>query len=322
MPDSSNRPGPVALIAYRGLCAFEYGIAAELFLLKRPELGVPWYRVRIVAGEPGPLTGSGGVRVQADAGLDALARARLIVMPGWRDTAERPPEPLLAALRAAARRGARFFSICGGAFVLGHAGLLDGRRATTHWMQVDRLRAAFPTCRVEADALYVEDGGIVTSAGSAAGIDAGLHVIRVDYGAEIANKVARRLVMSPHREGGQAQFVEAPVSLRPGQSVGPALDWARARLHRPVSVAGLAAAAGMSRRTFLRRFEEALGAPPRRWLEGERIARARGLLESTPLALADVARQCGYRSPETFRVAFRRVVGTGPAAWRDRFTRN
>jgi len=228
---------------------------------------------------------------------------------------------LAPVLVRAVERGARVLTICSGAFVLGHAGLLDGRRATTHWRYINELRERFPAVQVEDDVLYVEDGPLITSAGSAAGIDAGLHLIRQDFGTEVANRVARRLVMPAHREGGQAQYVETPVAPRPGRTLAPVLDWARARLDTPLSVDTLAARAAMSPRTFLRRFEATVGTPPHAWLQHERMARARALLEGGALPLAQVAEQCGYASGETFRAAFRRVVGVAPGAYRARFGR-
>jgi len=314
-------PGLVAVLAYDGLCTFEYGIAIELFDLDRPELGVPWYACRIVGVDGRLARGSGGVQVRAHAGVGALRHARTIVVPGWRDRAERPPEPLLRELRRAVGRGARVLTICSGAFVLGHAGLLDGRRATTHWRYVAELRARFPRAAVEDDRLYVEDGPLITSAGSAAGIDAGLHLIRRDFGARVANTVARRLVMPPHREGGQAQYVQAPVAPRPGRALAPVLDWARARLHAPIPIDALAERAAMSPRTFLRRFEAAVGTSPLAWLQRERMARARELLETGAMPVAQVAGACGYGSPETVRAAFRRNVGVPPGAYRARFGR-
>jgi AraC family transcriptional regulator, transcriptional activator FtrA len=314
-------PGIVAVLAYNGLCTFEYGIAIELFQLARPELGVRWYTCRIVGVDGREARGSGGVSVRAEAGPAALRRARTIVVPGWRDRTEPPPEPLRRELVRAVERGARVLTICSGAFVLGHAGLLDGRRATTHWRYINELRERFPAVQVEDDVLYVEDGPLITSAGSAAGIDAGLHLIRQDFGTEVANRVARRLVMPAHREGGQAQYVETPVAPRPGRTLAPVLDWARARLDTPLSMDTLAARAAMSPRTFLRRFEATVGTSPHAWLQHERMARARALLEGGALPLAQVAEQCGYASGETFRAAFRRVVGVAPGAYRARFGR-
>ena len=313
-----KKPGIAAILAYDGLATFEYGIAWELFGLERPELDVPWYDCRVVSIEGRRVRGGGGVIVEANAGIELLRRARTIVIPGWRRL-ERPPEPVLAALRAAAKRGARLMSICSGAFMLGYAGLLDGRRATTHWRYTAELAALFPAVQVENDVLYVDEGNILTSAGSAAGMDVGLHLIRRDHGARIANMVARRMVMPPHREGGQAQYVETPVSIRPGRSIGQTLDWARTRLNEPLAISDLAHRAAMSPRTFLRQFTATVGMSPNAWLQRERIGRARTLMETTSLGLAEIAVQCGYGSLETFRVAFRRNVGAAPGAYRQRF---
>jgi AraC family transcriptional activator FtrA len=226
---------------------------------------------------------------------------------------------LVAALRRASDRGARLLSICSGAFLLAAAGLLDGKRATTHWLYADDFKRLFPGVVFEDDVLYVDEGQIITSAGSAAGIDACLHLVRRDFGASVANTVARRMVIPPHREGGQAQYVEAPVALRPGRTISGALDYARQRLDRPIEIRELVARAAMSERTFLRRFKDSVGMTPNTWLQRERMARARDLLETTAMTHADIAGQCGYDSPETFRVAFRRIVGVSPGAYRARF---
>jgi AraC family transcriptional activator FtrA len=204
-------------------------------------------------------------------------------------------------------------------FVLAAAGLLDGRRATTHWRHIADLRRLYPRIRVEEDVLYVDEGDVITSAGSAAGIDACLHLVRRDFGSRVANTVARRLVMPPHRDGGQTQYVSAPVQERPGRTIGEAMDWARRRLAEPLEIGMLADHVGISERTFLRRFRESVGMTPMAWLQRERMFRARELLEATDLPLGDTAEQCGYQSLETFRVAFKRIVGTPPAAYRSRF---
>jgi AraC family transcriptional regulator, transcriptional activator FtrA len=315
---STNTP-LLALVAYQGLRTFEYSIAADLFATERGYLGVNWYRTIVVSPDRGRLSGVGGVQVQTDQPFEAIAQAHTVVLPGWRDVNEPPPERLLEALRAAAKRRARIVCLCSGAFVLAATGLLDGKRATTHWLFADVFQRRFPHIQYQSDVLYVDEGPFITSAGSAAGLDACLHLVRRDFGAAVANTVARRMVAAPHREGGQAQYVEAPVALRAGRGVGPAMDWARARLHEPLAIGELAERSAMSQRTFLRRFTEAAGMTPNAWLQQERIARARRLLEQHGLPLADVASQCGYESPETFRAAFRRLVGVAPAAYRTRF---
>ncbi|WP_316177504.1 MULTISPECIES: transcriptional regulator FtrA [unclassified Bradyrhizobium] len=318
---SSHRqdPGLVAVIAYDGLCTFEFGIAVEVFGLPRPEFDFSWYRFKVVSAEGRRSRAIGGIVVEAGAPLSRLKDARTIIVPGWRDRTERPPERLLRAISQAAARGARCLSICSGVFVLAAAGLLDGKRATTHWRHIPDLKRLYPRIQVEEDTLYVDEGNVITSAGSAAGIDACLHLVRRDFGSKVANTVARRLVMPPHRDGGQAQYVVAPVQARPGRTIGEVMDWARARLAQPIAISAMAKRAGMSERTLLRSFKDSTGASPAAWLQQERMARARELLETATLSLADISAQCGYRSLETFRVAFRRIVGTSPAAYRRRF---
>lgn len=314
------QPNLLALVAYDGLRTFEYAIAADLFGTARPGLGVPWYRTVVVSAERGRLRGVGGMEVRPTAPFEAIHRAHTIVLPGWRDVAETPPPRLLQAVQAAARRGARLLSLCSGAFVLGSAGLLDGRRATTHWLFADEFRRRFPAARYEPDVLYVDEGALITSAGSAAGLDACLHLVRRDLGARVANTVARRMVVAPHREGGQAQYVEAPVATRSGRGIGRTMDWARAHLHQPLGVAELAERSAMSGRSFLRHFQAATGQAPLAWLQQQRINRARQLLEAEPAITGEeLAVQCGYASVETFRAAFRRVAGVAPATYRARF---
>src|SRR6516225_601114 len=201
----------VVVLAYDRLCTFEFGCAVELFALARPELGVPWYEFAVCTLERGPLRAAGGIEVRVRRPLRLLDSADTIVIPGWRDPAEAPPPALLAMLRRAAARGARLCSICSGVFVLAAAGVLDGCRATTHWRYVAQLAARYPRIRVEPNALYVDEGRVLTSAGSAAGLDMLLHLVRRDHGSAVANRVAQRLVVPPHREGGQAQFVPRPM---------------------------------------------------------------------------------------------------------------
>ena len=312
-------PGLVAILAYDGLCTFEFGIAVEIFGLPRPEFEFPWYRHCIVGLDDGPMRAMGGIQVLADAGLERLAEARTIIIPGWRDRAEAPPERLLTALHEAHERGARLVSICSGVFVLAASGLLDGRRATTHWRYAEELARRFPAIDVDPDVLYVDAGLLISSAGSAAGIDACLHLVARDFGTQVANSVARRLVMSPQRAGGQAQFIPAPVARAPRNDLSALMQWARQHLHEPLEVSQLARRAAMSERTFLRRFTEATGMTPKAWLQHERLARARELLESGTDGSERIAELCGFRSVESFRVAFRNAVGLPPSAYRERF---
>jgi AraC family transcriptional activator FtrA len=314
-----DAPGLVAILAYDGLCTFEFGIAIEIFALPRPEFAFAWYRHSIVAVDQGPLRATGGFMVSADAGYEALTEARTIVIPGWRSRDELPPQALLDALRQAHERGARLLSICSGVFVLAAAGLLDGKRATTHWRYCDELARRFPAIVVDPAVLYVDSGQVITSAGSAAGIDACLHLVERDFGAHVSNTVARRLVMAPLRAGGQAQFIAAPVAQAPRHDLAAVLEWARERLGETLTVPQMAAKALMSERTFLRRFKDATGMTPKSWLQHERMARARSLLETSALDTEQVAQRCGFASAESFRVAFRKAVGLAPSFYRERF---
>ncbi|PTQ12711.1 transcriptional regulator FtrA [Sphingomonas oleivorans] len=317
----SPAPDPlVVAIAYDGLCTFEFGVAVEIFGLPRPEMGEHWYRFAVAAIEPGELRATGGVRMVADGGLDLVDRAGTVIVPGWRGVDEPVPDRLIAALRKAHARRARILSICSGVFVLAAAGLLSGKRATTHWRYAERLQAHYPAIRVEPDVLYVDEGDVLTSAGSAAGIDLCLHLVRRDFGTEAANKVARRLVLPPHRDGGQAQFVERAVAM-PHESarIAPLLDRMRQDIKGDHRLEGLARAAGMSPRTFLRRFEAATGTTPAKWLLAERLARARELLEKSMAPIEAVAEASGFGTAATLRHHFRVQLSTTPAVYRARF---
>jgi AraC family transcriptional activator FtrA len=310
----------VAVIVCDGVAMFELGIVLEVFALKRPELGVPWYDVAVVSFDPPPLTGTGGVRIMPTHSVRALARAGTVVIPNWPKLDQPPPAAMVNAVRAAYRRGARRLSVCSGAFVLAAAGLLDGRRATTHWMHADKLAARYPRAQVEPSVLYVEAGRIYTAAGSAAGIDLGLHIVRQDYGADIANTVARRMVVPPHRDGGQAQFVATAVPPVEG-SLSPLMEWASARLDQPLTAEMLARKGRMSLRTLARRFEAQAGTTPHQWITHQRVLAAQRLLETTDLSIDRVAEVSGFVTAETLRHHFRQRVGTAPAAYRRRFTR-
>lgn len=310
----------VAAVAYDRLCTFEFGIVVEVFGLPRPEVSPDWYRFDVCAIEPGPLSAIGGVTVLPTAGLRTLRRADTIVIPGWRDPDERPPEALLQALRAAHARGARLVTICSGVFVLAAAGVLDGRRATTHWLYVDRLRARYPGVRVEPDVLFVDEGRILSSAGSAAGIDLCLHLVRQDYGAEIANRVARRMIVPPLRDGGQSQYVPAPARALSGRSLSPVLEWAQRRLRHPLPVEALARRAAMSPRTFARRFREETGTTPHQWLTHQRLLAAQRRLETTSDSVDEIAAAVGLQTAATLRLHFRRALRTTPTAYRRRFS--
>jgi AraC family transcriptional activator FtrA len=309
----------VVAVAYDGLCTFEFGCAVEVFGLPRPEMGEAWYRFAVASVDPGPLRATGGITVSADGGIDLIAQAGTVVVPGWRGVDAPVPEALCAALREAHARGARILSLCSGAFVLAAAGLLDGRDATTHWRYAAALTARHPAVRFVADVLYVDGGDVLTAAGSAAGLDLCLHLVRRDFGPD--NRVARRLVIPAHRQGGQAQYVERPVPRERagGARLGPLLDRVRGRLAEDWPVERLAAEAALSQRDLHRKFRETVGASPGRWLTAERVARARELLEGSRLAIEDIAAAAGFGSAATLRHHFRESLGTSPAAYRERF---
>ncbi len=313
-------PHLVVALAYDRLCTFEFGCVVELFALPRPELGVDWYRFAVCASEPGPVRAAGGIKVQAPYRLALMDRADTIVIPGWRDPDETPPEPLLKKLRAAHRRGARLCSICSGVFVLAAAGVLDGATVTTHWRYAERLQARYPALRVNPDALYVDAGRIVTSAGSAAGLDMLMHLVRRDHGSAIANRVAQRLVLPPHRDGGQAQFVPRPLPSVGGDRLAKLIDWMRAHAGQPHTLASLAARAAMSPRPLQRQFRDATGLGPYEWLIRERVGLAKEMIERDPaLPVARVAALAGFGSEESLRRHFRRIAATSPAAYRRSF---
>jgi AraC family transcriptional regulator, transcriptional activator FtrA len=316
----------VVAVAYDRLCAFEFGIAAELFGLARPELGVPWYEFRVVSAANGPIRTTGGIELRASTNLRHVRDAGLVVLPGWKDKDEVPPPALLRALRTAHDNGARIMSICSGAYVLAATGLLDGLQATTHWRYTEHFAAMYPNVSVQPDVLYVDNGQTLTSAGSAAGIDLGLHIIRRDYGSAVAAEVARRLVTPPFREGGQSQFIRRPQLSAPptGDALGEALSWAAENLDRHITVADLATRAHMSSRTFARKFASEIGATPLAWLLTQRLRRAQELLETTATPLHNIATTAGFATVETMRHHFRKALGTSPTRYRASFasTRN
>jgi AraC family transcriptional activator FtrA len=311
----------VVAVAYDRLCTFEFGCVVELFALHRPELAVPWYRFAVCSAETGRLRAAGGITVSAPHSLKILERADTIIIPGWRDADEVPPPQLTRKIRAAYARGARVCSICSGVFVLAAAGILDGRTVTTHWRYVERLQQRYPALRVQPNALYVDEGRVVTSAGSAAGLDMLIHLVRRDYGPGIANRVAQRLVIPPHRDGDQAQYVPRPVARETAGRLSRLLDWIRANLGAVHSVASLARRASMSPRTLLRHFKQATGLAPGEWLLRERIALAREMLESGRVPISQVVDRAGFGSAESFRRHFRLQVGASPSAYQRRFMR-
>ncbi len=304
----------VAVLAYNGVNAFELGMAVEVFGL--PNMGRDWYRVVVCSDAPRKQrAASHGIKIVADAGLSFLDRAGTIIVPGWQDIDAAPPVALLAALRRAHARGARIASICSGIFVVAAAGLLVGRHVAVHWASAEALARKYPLLRVDENVLYVDDGDIMSSAGRAAGLDLCIHIVRRDFGPEIANVVARRLVIPSHREGGQAQFIPRPV-LAEGDSLGKLRDWIRGHLEEKLTIAHLAAKSRMSRRTFIRRFEEATGVSPGKWVLRERTAQARNLLEATAMSIEQVAVAVGFGSADALRHHFRTRFKTSPLRYR------
>lgn len=313
-------PPQVVVLAYDGLCTFEFGVAVEVFGLPRPEMGETWYRFAVAAVDEGELRATGGIRILADGDLRLLEHADLIVVPGWRGMDSPVPEALCDALRHASARGCQVISICSGVFVLAASGLLDGRRATTHWRYIETLKTRFPAIDVVEDVLYQDEGDILTSAGSAAGIDLCLHVVRRDYGMEAANRVAHRLVIPPHRDGSQTQQVSRPVAqLRESQRFGKLFDYLHQHLAQSHSVDSLSQRVGMSQRTFLRRFQDATGTTPARWLLNERLLRAKDYLENSRLSIDSIAEQTGFGQAATLRHHFRQHFALSPAQYRKQF---
>ncbi|MGW5055275.1 GlxA family transcriptional regulator [Actinokineospora sp. NPDC004072] len=309
----------IAVLAVDGVVGFELGIPALVFATAVHFIGEPRYAVRVCAPTRAATAEAGRYAIQADCGLDELAAADTLILPARRDFADEPPPGVLAAVDAAADRGARIASICTGAFDLARTGLLDGRRATTHWRFADDLARRHPAVTVDPAVLFVDEGPVLTSAGAAAGIDLCLHLVRRDHGAAFAAEVARVIVAPPQRDGGQAQYLRHPDPADPDRSLRPTLDWLRADLAAPVTVAAIARHAGLSPRALTRRFQAEVGAPPLRWLLRERVRRAQHLLETTDLAVDRVAAESGFATAVTLRHHFTRVVGTSPQSYRRTF---
>lgn len=317
--DPSNVRRTVAAIICSGATPLEIGIASEVFGLDRSDLGVPWYRFFICGAEPAPIRTQTGFLVHTPYGLDDLAEADTVVVCPW-ERFEEFPDGLLDALRQCHANGARVMSMCGAAFALAAAGLLDGRRATTHWLHAGKLAARYPAVHVDPDVLYVDEGDVLTAAGTAAGVDLCLHVVRQDFGAEVANATARRMVVPPHRDGGQAQFINTPVAMIEGlDPFTETLEWALLHLAESLTLAALARRAAMSPSSFLRRFRSSMGTTPHRWLLSQRIFAAQRLLETTEETVDRVADLCGFGSATSLRQHFQRIVRTSPAAYRRTF---
>lgn len=308
----------VAVLISEGLGLFEFGIATEVFGLDRSEFDFPWYEFEVVYASKKVVTATGGVQVSAKFGLDYLKNVDTIIIPSWSSTAPTSTE-VIQAIHDAANRNVRLLSICSGVFLLAAAGLLQGKKATTHWRHIAQLRSLYPNVEIEEDALYIDHGNIICSAGSSAGIDACMHLVRRDFGTAVANDVARRLVSHPHRVGGQSQFIPSPIEVKEKHNISEVMEWVLKRISKKVTVKEMASKIHMSERTFLRRFRETTGCTPLEWLQRMRIYKAQELLENTNKSLVSIADKSGYQSIETFRVAFKRVTGLTAGEYRSRF---
>ncbi|MEV5906133.1 helix-turn-helix domain-containing protein [Streptomyces sp. NBC_00015] len=307
----------VAVLLFSGGPIFESSIPLSVFGIDRQDAGVPRYRLLVCGGEEGPLRTTGGLELTAPHGLEAIARAGTVVVPAWRSITSPPPEDALDALRRAHEEGARIVGLCTGAFVLAAAGLLDGRPATTHWMYAPTLAKRYPSVHVDPRELFVDDGDVLTSAGTAAGIDLCLHIVRTDHGNEAAGALARRLVVPPRRSGGQERYLDRSLPEEIGADpLAEVVAWALEHLHEQFDVETLAARAYMSRRTFDRRFRSLTGSAPLQWLITQRVLQAQRLLETSDYSVDEVAGRCGFRSPVALRGHFRRQLGSSPAAYR------
>ncbi|MFF1687308.1 MULTISPECIES: GlxA family transcriptional regulator [unclassified Streptomyces] len=328
VPHAAALPHPtqrIALLAFPGIRAFDVSVITEVWGTDRTDRGVPAFDLRRIAEDPTPVPMRGGLTLAPDRTLTWLTRLApatdLLVVPGLDDHLTPAPEPVLESLRRAHARGVTIAALCGGAFTLAQAGLLDGRRAITHWNLVDLLRAHHPLVTVEPDALFIEDDNIWTAAGTAAGIDLCLHLVRRTHGAETAATIARSMVTAPFRTGTQAQFIEHPTPRtdRDADALTSVRAYALQHLHEPLTVAGLAARAGMSPRSFARHFTAATGTTPLRWLLDQRMSAAQKLLERTDLPMPEVARRAGFGSEVTMRQHFASRLATSPRSYRAAF---
>ncbi|MER5430442.1 helix-turn-helix domain-containing protein [Streptomyces sp. NPDC002588] len=311
----------VVVLALDGLVLLDFGAASQFFGFRHRDPDPPRYELRVCTSDGGPVVSACGAQVAGQGGLELLDQADTVLVPGYGPITDPLPRATASALRRAAAGGARMVSICTGAFALGHSGLLDGRRATTHWAVTGDLRRLFPEATVEDNVLYVDDGDLLSSGGVAAGIDLCLHIIRGDFGAEAANKVARRTLVSPHRAGDQAQFVEhrLPHPVSANIDMARLLSWLDERLEQPLSVAEMADHIGYSPRSFGRHFQAQFGTSPWKWVTRQRVLRAQRLLETSDLTIAQIATRCGFETTVAFRRRFREILHIAPSDYRRAF---
>jgi transcriptional regulator GlxA family with amidase domain len=311
----------IAVVVQPGFAPFEFGLACEAFGLDRSDDGIPNFDFRIVSPDPGVVPSNIGFSINVELGLDAAEDVDVLVLaPVPRAQWGAIDERVTDLVRRVDARGAWLLSVCSGSFVLADAGVLDGRRATTHWRYAETMARMYPRIEVDPDVLYVQARNIITSAGTAAGLDACLHPLRQELGAELTNRIARRMVVAPQRDGGQAQFIAAPVPVDRSLSLAPVTEWMLQNLHADLPVERLAARAHMSPRTFARRFKADFGATPAAWLARQRLLHAQRLLEETTLGLDRVAAECGFSSAAVLRQNFARTMGLTPTAYRARFS--
>ncbi len=314
----------VAVAVTEGAPVFELAVPCEVFGIDRSDLVDPWYELKLCAAQPGPVRLASGLQVAAPHSLDELVAADTVIMAACsREVQLAPPRALADAARVAYEKGRRVVALCAGSYILAAAGLLEGRRATLHWMNGADVAGRFPGVEFDTRALYTDDGDILTSAGTGATIDLCLHIVRSDHGAAVANEVARRMVVPPHREGGQAQYATLHSRPRPArtESLAPVLEWARDRLHEPLTVSRLARRAHLSERTFARRFHDHLGTTPLQWLLQERVRLAQELLETTEETVEGIAARTGFGSGANLRHHFRRATSVSPHSYRQAFRR-
>lgn len=309
----------VVTFIYNKLCTFEFGCAVGIFGIERPELNFPSYQFATCALKPGKIKAAGGITMETPYSLKYLDKADTIIIPGWPDLETKPPVELINKIRSAYKRGARICSICLGSFVLAEAGILDGKKATTHWLHAKELKNRYPKISIDPNVLYVDEGQVITSAGSAAGLDMFLHLIKKDHGSKIANQIAQRIVIPPHREGGQAQFIPKPILSSESANLTKLLHWIRQHLQMNHTITSLAKRAAMSARTLHRKFFEETGLSPYGWIIRERIEKVKEYLESSEKTLPHIADLSGFGSVESLRKHFRRYVLISPIAYRQQF---